>query len=124
MRERLIELLNYIPCKAESCAAVDGGRCGDLDNLSRCQIEAIADYLLENGVVISPCKIGQSFWRINWKYQIEPCRVSMLTQKSDCNFKIRISPLNGAAFEIVPSDIGKTVFLSRKEAERALKGGD
>ena len=49
-RERLIELLNFVQCKAECCSALDGGRCGDLDRLDRCQIEAIADHLLQTGL--------------------------------------------------------------------------
>ncbi len=104
-RERLIQLLD------------------EAEDLPRCQTyEGFADYLIENGVVVPPCKIGQFLWRINWKYQIEPCHVSMLTQKSNGSFKLRISPLHGAAFEITPGEIGKYVFLSREEAERAVKG--
>lgn len=127
MRERLIELLNYIPCKAESCAAVDGGRCGDLDNLNRCQIEAIANYLLENGVVVLPCKVGQKVWMLMlWSKspaEIIEGKVSMLQQKADGTWKIRITRRSSVE-DITPDEIGKTVFLTREEAERALRKED
>ena len=62
MRDRLIELLNYTPCKAECCSALDGGRCGDLDKLDRCQIEAITDHLLANGVIVPPVNVGDKVY--------------------------------------------------------------
>ena len=64
MRDRLVELMNFVQCKAECCSALDGGRCGDLDNLDRCQIETIADHLIANGVVVPPCKVGDTVYCI------------------------------------------------------------
>ena len=58
MRERLIDLLFEIPCKADDCSARDYGRCTALDKLGRCQIEAIADHLIANGVIVLPCEGG------------------------------------------------------------------
>lgn len=46
MRDRLIELLD--------------GKSID----TRADIEFIADYLLENGVVCPPCKVGQTVYRV------------------------------------------------------------
>lgn len=124
MRDRLFELLNYIPCKAECCSALDGGRCGDLDKLDRCQIEAIADYLLVNGVVVPPVSVEQTVYRVYWNYNIDTCRVSALTQKSDKSWKIRVtSGISKCVFEITPDKLGKTVFLTREEAEAKLQEG-
>lgn len=69
LKQRLIELLNYIPCRADSCPALDGDscpelcsdRCGILDYLDRCQIEIISDRLIANGVTIRE----RGEWRIN-----------------------------------------------------------
>jgi hypothetical protein len=124
MRDRLIELLNYTPCKAECCSALDGGRCGDLDKLDRCQIEAIADSLLANGVIVPPMKLGQTCFKpCKYLNIADECRVSSITQKSDATFKIRLTNLRGKwVFEITADDIGKTVFLTREEAEAKLKG--
>lgn len=64
-RERLMELLDCIKCNAESCSATENGRCGDLDNLDRCQIEAISDAIIADGWFRPPCKVGDSFYGLN-----------------------------------------------------------
>lgn len=52
LKQRLIELLNIVPCKEGCCSAMHGGRCIDLDDLDRCQIESIVNNLIANGVTI------------------------------------------------------------------------
>lgn len=57
-RERLIELLlksNY-SCRIEDCK-----KCGWGD---KCFIYREADYLLENGVIVPPCKVGDTVYYI------------------------------------------------------------
>lgn len=52
---------------------------------------------------------------------INQCKVSSLTQKADGSFKIRLTNLiHKFVFEITPDKIGKTVFLTKEEAEKAL----
>jgi hypothetical protein len=121
MRDRLVELLSDIPCNAESWSAVCDGRCQEFDDLDRCQIDRVADHLIENGVVVPPCSLHQTLWEITWNKRIEQCKVSSLTQKADGSFKIRISPKCSGVYEITPDKIGKTVFLTKSEAERTLK---
>ena len=111
-RERLIELLQNWGNKEN-----DGVRA-----------ESIADYLLENGVIVPPVKISDTFFRtLDWKNCIDKCIVSSLTQKSDKTWKIRLTSSEfRSVFEITINDIGKTVFLTKEEAEQAiqaLKGG-
>jgi hypothetical protein len=106
MRDKLIKLLEET---------------GMIEGINRCNI--VADELLENGVIVPPCKLNQTLWQNNWKEQVEQCRVSSLTQKADGSFKIRISQLYGGVYEIIPDKIGKTVFFTKEEAEQALKGG-
>jgi hypothetical protein len=83
--------------------------------------EFIADHLIENGVIVPPCSLHQTLWEITWNKRIEQCKVSSLTQKSDGSFKIRISPKCSGVYEITPDKIGKTVFLTKAEAEQKLK---
>ena len=83
--------------------------------------EQIADYLLANGVIVPPCKVGGYMYTISrgrpkkWKV----CFIGHNTlgeQKyhlADEGYKHMIEAWN--------YDLGKTVFLSREEAERALK---
>lgn len=73
--------------------------------------------------VYLPCNIGKTFFRpISWKNTIDECTVSSLTQKADKTWKIRLtSSVFRSVFEITANEIGKTVFLTREEAEQALK---
>jgi hypothetical protein len=84
-------------------------------------IERIANHLLANGVLVPPVKIGQTVYRIYWDYKIDVCKVSALTQKSDKSWKMRItSGINRNVFEVTPSEIGKIIFLTKWEVEKAL----
>lgn len=69
--------------------------------------EVISDHLLANGVVVLPCKVGDTV------YQSDGVRVYESTIKNV------IYDTNGIAFD--ENAIGKTVFLSREKAEKALK---
>ena len=81
----------------------------------------IADHLIENGVIVPPCRLHQTLWEITWNKRIEQCKVSSLTQKADGSFKIRISPKCSGVYEITPDKIGEKVFLTKAEAEQKLK---
>ena len=85
--------------------------------------DVIADYLLSEGIIVPPVKIGQTcFQPYFYRKDMDECRVSSITQKADGSFKIRLTNLRGKwVFEITPDKIDKTVFLTREEAERALE---
>ena len=110
MRERLIELL-------------DGK---SLDTIE--DVEYVADILLENGVIVPPCKVGQTV------YEIQPIRqrvqsYEITTLKWNGHywwFTWIIKDHNGIYGNVEgfsSRQIGKTVFLTREEAEKALKKG-
>lgn len=86
--------------------------------------EAIADEILEDGWIRLPCNIGQPVWRLyKWTFkdaEIREGKVSMLQQKADKSWKFRIS-VGSSVYDISTGEIGKTVFLNRKEAEQAIK---
>ena len=87
--------------------------------------EIIADYLLKNGVIVPPVSIGQKVWYIKGGYynsvNKKPCEIEV----TEINQKWHGKTLswgfiaNGTRYRF--SSIGKTVFLTRKEAEQALK---
>ena len=87
----------------------------------RPKADYLAIHLLANGVIVPPCHLNQTVWHITWNNRIEQCKVSSLTQKADGTFKIRITPPSKSVFEITPDEIGKTVFLTKEEAENHLK---
>ena len=121
MRERLIELIQ---------PSVDG--------CARHWAEVIADYLLENGVVVLPCKVGTRVYMVLDRYDARKlgcsCCLADYGFETECAYYKDGDCTNMTAnarwqiisrrFEYQHIDkIGKTVFLSREEAERALKGG-
>ena len=109
-RERLIELLG----KKYNC--VDRNKC----------LNEQANYLLANGVIVPPCNVGDTV------YEIQPIRNRVQA------YTIIVVKYNGRfwTFSWVLKDrkgfygnvegfsshqIGKTVFLTKEEAEQALK---
>jgi hypothetical protein len=129
----LIELIAKADeeCKhSKSCKACSGYGKG-----SMCMNYHIADHLLENGVVVPPCKVGDTVWAIYDKkiYEAIAEQVTVVSHISG-NKIIKIK----AEFDIEDwfyNDGRKTkygiygyyqenVFLTKEEAEQALKGGD
>ena len=128
MRDRLIELLNAYPC---------------MSTAEDCFIESIsadlADYLLANGVVVMPCKVGDmvdKFFSHNtiialWYENPTDKRYSdMLWCDMAWNIPENYKSLPFVKFMgIVAESIDKSdtlnikVKLTREEAEKALKGG-
>ena len=131
MRDRLIELLSTAP------ADFDGNR----------NVRTLAEHLLENGVIVPPCKVGETVYVIEplwygiWGEDEHKCRKCEhfyeggMGVQPDCNlgknccYQIREgkADLRDIVDWITPSHFtktvawGKTVFLTREEAEQALK---
>lgn len=119
MKERLVELLN---------GAVDEVKqtCGG--------VNTIADYLLENGVIVPPCKFGDTvyvipsktnrdlniingFAHLNRVYEQKISKIEIFADN-----KYLLTTCDG--LQSVHCDLYKeTWFLSREEAEAKLKEG-
>lgn len=117
-RKRLIELLN------KSCEA--GGL---LMNDAR----TTADYLLENGVVVLPCKIDDHVWFIKSAFSVlvKPFEAKIIDIRGisiDHNILYEsITLYNDLTRRFTSNDIGTKVFLTKEEAEQAieaLRGGN
>jgi hypothetical protein len=81
--------------------------------------EFIAVHLIESGVVVPPCKVGQRVYAIylNGKLRtpLQSDRITQITiNRGGYHFKCW-----WGYFHL--SDIGKTVFLTKAEAEQKLK---
>lgn len=112
MRDRLIELLGSFPTFVERTLA---------DKWKPEAVERLADHLLAAGVIVPPCKVGQTVWRIcrnpmSFEYEILEQGVWYI-HMYEHGLHIYLSPL--VSFRT--SAIGKTLFLTREEAEKALK---
>lgn len=90
--------------------------------------EEIANYLLENGVVAPPVKVGQTIY-VLWsggRKGIGVAEFKVISINLDCpddmEIVYRSKKLNATVCRYAnASDIGKTLFLSREEAEQALE---
>jgi hypothetical protein len=94
MRDRLIRLINH----CTSC--------------EECRDEDIADHLLADGVIVPPCKVGDTVYWYNMGGEIAEAKVKML------GFAVRHS--KGFEYDVPFDAFGKTVFLTREDAEKAL----
>ena len=120
-RERLVELidkkrLEYVSFCNEMAMAGNYG----MPSLG----EYLADYLLAKGVIVPPCKVGDTAYFVlydgvddEWFISAEPivdvCTKGFYTSGHEGSTE------NGDLWQW--SEIGKIVFLSKEEAERALK---
>ena len=71
-------------------------------------VESIADYLLEHGVTMPPCKIGDMVYITNHTGLVYEGRIRTIVYDT-------------GDFAFGKKAIGKTVFPTREEAEQALK---
>lgn len=127
MRDRLIELIaegrelcDQIPC--EGCTRSCKG-------LNDCIAKVQADHLLANGVIVPPCKAGDTVYWLNFYnhlmqyrdkyYEAEVVRIVVTRFGVSCVIRVLGEH---ATYEIQDVEFGKTVFLTREEAEQALKG--
>lgn len=87
--------------------------------------EAVADYLLANGVIVPPCKVGDKIYMLVTKHTHSFTFSGGKMQKNENQHTfIKQTYLMESNFFKVLEAFGKTVFLTREEAERALKGGE
>lgn len=127
-RERLIELIREMENHPEkTCPHFDDEDCFNCpyDKEERCDMQARkADYLLANGVIVPPCKVGDTVWYIEGCYyrknnlKAKPITVTEISKK-EVKGKLQWAIIaNGTRYKF--TSIGKTVFLTREAAEKAL----
>jgi hypothetical protein len=114
MRDRLIELIK----DAEKAFPKDKPVL-DIE-------EFVAAHLIANGVIVPPCKVGDTVYYIEGAYYnskrqtVRPIKVTEISWKCDRSGRDLGFALiaNGTRYKF--SSIGKTVFLTKEEAEAAL----
>ena len=122
MRDKLIELLD--------------GKSID----TKADVEYVADYLLENGVIVPPCKVGDTVYQLDdivWSWDCGDCEhfeagwyddPSRCGKTGDCrkcpeciNITEETVTLKDILSYMCYESFGKTVLLTREEAERELQ---
>ncbi len=126
MRDRLIELIAQI----EREYAEYHSDCEEAGVTIMTSFEdMLADHLLAEGVIVPPCKVGDTVYKVvNDKRVKKPyeCKVVGFWYSADerCNNVHLVRYVNDifdSSFSIPFADFGKTVFLTREEAEKALE---
>ena len=104
-RDRLIELIQ-----------------NSVNGCARHWAEIIADYLLSNGVIVPPCKVGDKIYMLVTRHTVcfEYPNGKMQRVENQHTF-IKQTYLTKLNFFKVLDDFGKTVFLTKEEAEEKLK---
>ena len=110
-RDRLIELIND---------------CRSMDGYGMDLVEKQADHLLANGVIVPPCKVGDTVYEVQlYSERIQAYEV--ITLKYNGHFWYMVWKLKddegiyGNLEGFVDSELGRTVFLTKEEAEAKLK---
>ena len=80
--------------------------------------EKVADYLLANGVIVPPCKVGDKVYIIGtFTGQLITNQVVAIVYGESGLFLM----LESFTVVLVEKQLGKTVFLTKEEAEAKLK---
>ena len=111
MKDSLIKILNAFPVWGKTLK----------DHWFDQAIERLADHLLANGVIVLPCKVGDVVWWTDgctrFAHKVEVTRISYT---AEYGFDMSGFTRNQNHKMFNERDIGKTVFLTKEEAEAAL----
>lgn len=85
----------------------------------------VAEYLTANGVIAPPCKVGDVVYVVFYKHKfVEENRViGFIIGRNNDTLQFEGGSIYTIWDKAYNEHFGKTVFLSREEAEAALKGG-
>ena len=113
-RDRLIELI----VNADTHDSYECRLCTKKDvSCIRCDAEKFADHLLANGVIVSQCTFKDTIYRIGSKGKIYADWELMYIQA----YPDEILYIDDSDNYFTAEDIGKTVFLTKEEAEAELR---
>ena len=121
-RERLINLINDVQDKGFIYPTEEEPSC----NVNNTEL---ADFLLANGVIVPPCKVGQTVYQTQpTRNRVQEYKVTALKFNGSCYFFSWVLKDRKGFYENVEGfsefQIGATVFLTKEEALKALKGGE
>lgn len=120
MRERLIELLDNFGDDISLCDVCKRPS----EDCEGCKNEQLADYLIANGVIVPPCKVGDTVYVVSqgagfslvWRVYKATATAIHLDRRGTLFIRVETDKVNvGGYVEI------ERVFLTKEEAEKALK---
>ncbi len=81
---------------------------------------SVADYLLSNGVIVPPCKVGDTLY-LPISHRVIAYEVSTIKFDGSILRIVTRNKLSNIQRTIWSQDVGETIFLTKEEAEKALK---
>ena len=85
-------------------------------------LEQYADELVKNGVIVPPCKVGDTAYDICTIFDESTLKPKTIIKPRIIDFVSSVAFLiESKGLVIGEKEFGKTVFLTKEEAERALK---
>lgn len=87
------------------------------------RLRELAEADKEERMVVLPCKVGDTVYEVTSRKTISEYRVKAIRAELFCTFiewDIAAGFVDKSIFGVPVDEIGKTVFLTRKEAEKAL----
>lgn len=111
------EVSSLVKDWSDLCTIV--GECGGLD-----RVRALAEADRDGRLVVPPCKTGDTVYEVTSRKTISEYRVKAIRVELFCTFiewDIVAGFVNKSIFGVPVDEIGKTVFLTREEAEKALE---
>ncbi len=117
MRDRLVDLIGEAVNKCKTRTICHG--CKEYGKGENCIDNIIADHLIENGVIVPPCKVGDTVYYIGGIHRslIKSATVVEIIANSTGVSDLFVNGENGVSFE----NSLDTFFLTKEEAEQALK---
>lgn len=123
MRQKLIELLDTVLV----CSTGDTGECdscqysGLEDACIRHMTEVIADFMLSNGVIVPPVKVGGKMYTVS-NGKVREWKVYFVGMNINGEIKFHLASEDlGTMFTVWDGDIGNIVFLTEEDAINELK---
>lgn len=100
-------------------------RLADLESLcSYTRLRELAEADKDGRLVVPPCKVGDTVYEVTSRKTISEYRVKAIRVELFCTsieWDIVAGFVDKSIFGVLVDDIGKTVFLTREEAEKALE---
>lgn len=120
-RDRLI---NELKKAKNRCLIHESGGClackyrGQAD----CTLENLADHLLANDVIVPPCKVGDVVYAICTIFDESTLKPKTIIKPRIIDFASKVGfIIESKGLVIGEKEFGKTVFLTKEEAEAKLK---
>ena len=84
--------------------------------------ETYADYLLANGVIVPPCKVGDTVYDICTIFDESTLKSKTIIKPRIIDFVSKVGfIIESKGLVIGEKDFGKTVFLTKEEADKKLE---